>query len=340
MHRRLTSCALAVVVLMSCSTAVVSAHGGDKADQAAGSVTRVAPPVQGEVQTRATKKPDGSYSTKSAHTTTSAPANSRGKLAFASAETSKTLTIGLPTEVAQADAVLSSDGSVVYASDSASSSTVVQAFTNGVRISTTLASREAGTSFTYPLDLKKGSHIDIQDNGGVLIIGPDGSLLGGLLTPWAKDRNGASVPTHYAVHGNSVVQVIDGDPAVMAYPVIADPYWFQDLIAGSWWEVTYTYNGRQGWTDHVFPTVWAMQNPGNPLVAIFGWDELISKDTHHYINTNVDGMSDQYQCHQILWGGIVKIIISGSPAYNLDEYRVHEGLAQTMVDKCNPRHAW
>jgi hypothetical protein len=311
---------------MSWSAAVASANPGDGANQAASSVTRLAPPVQGEVQTRAIKNGDGSYATSSAHTTTSAPANSRGKLAFASTQSAKTLTIGLPAEVTQTDAVLASDGSVVYGSDSGASSIVVQGFTNGVRISTTLASKDAGTSFSYPLDLKKGSRIDVQANGSVLIIGPDGSLLGGLLAPWAKDRNGVSVPTHYEVHGNSVVQVIDGNPATLAYPVVADPYWFIDLIDHYTWKITYSY---WGWTDFVYPTPWAIFNSGTYSVAEYGWEELVHKDPADQYRLD-DGMHQQYDCHQLLYAGLLK------SSYNLDWYRYTVGLAQTILDKCNP----
>jgi hypothetical protein len=313
---------------MSWSTAVASAHPGDKADQAAGSVTRVAPPVQGEVQARATKKPDGSYTTTSAHTTTTAPANSRGKLAFASTQSSKTLTIGLPAEVAQTDAVLASDGSVVYGSDSGTSSIVVQGFTNGVRMLTTLASKDAGTSFSYPLDLQKGSRIEVQDNGSVLVVGPDGSFLGGLLAPWSKDRNGASVPTHYEVHGNSVVQVIDGNPAALAYPVVADPYWFIDLIDSWQWQ----WNPGLGWSDHVHPTAWATMNCCGWAVAEYGWEELIHKDSGSYYLLGA-GMHDQYDCHQMV---SLIVWISGHATYDLDTYRQHTNLPATIAALCNP----
>jgi hypothetical protein len=331
-YRRFISCGLVILALASWSTAVVSAHGGDGANQAADLVRRVAPPVQGEVQTRAIKNPDGSYATMSANTTTGAPVNSRGHLVFASrTRSSKTsLTIGLPVEVAPGDAVLSSDGSIVYGSDSETSSIVVQLFTDGVRISTTLTSKEAGTSFSYPLDLQKGSRIDVQDNGGVLITGPDGSFSGGLLPPWAKDRNGVSVPTHYEVHGDSVVQVIDRTSADLAYPVVADPYFGIDLIDHYSWSVTYK---AAGWTDHVFPTPWAIAMSGNYSVAEFGWEELVHKDPIHnaaHFFSVFPGLHDQYDCHQILGAGFFK------SSYNLDIYRLNVGLAQTILDQCNP----
>ncbi len=326
MHRRLVVSALAAVALVATTAAGVSAHSGNSADRAVSSVTRVAPPVQGEVQTRAVNTSDGSYAATSAHTATRAPGNSRGKVSIASLQSSKALTIGLPSEVAQTDAVLSSDGSVVYGSDSGASSTVVQTFTNGVRLSTTLASQDAGTSFTYPLVLQKGSRIEIQANGGVLIVGPGGAFMGGLLAPWARDNNGVSVPTHYEVQGDSIVQVIDGNPAALAYPVVADPYFFIDLIDHYTWALTYSY---WGYTDQVYPTPWAIAMSGNWSVAEYGWEELVHKDPAHQNRLN-DGMHQQYDCHQMLAAGLFK----GS--YNLDWYRYTVGLAQTILDRCNP----
>ena len=289
----------------------------------------MAPPAHGDVQTRAIKNRDGSYATTSAHTTTTAPANSRGKLAFASTQSSKTLTIGLPAEVAQTDAVLASDGSVVYGSDSGTSSIVVQGFTNGVRMSTTLASKDAGTSFGYPLDLQKGSRIEVQDNGSVLVVGPDGSFLGGLLAPWSKDRNGASVPTNYEVHGNSIIQVIDGNPAALAYPVVADPYFFIDLIDSWAWQ----YNSGQGYSDHVHPTAWATANWYNLAVAEYGWEELVHKDTPHSGWLNTPSMHMQYDCHQV---AAVVVWITGHATYDLDTYRPYASLSTNIRYLCNP----
>lgn len=39
---------------------------------------------------------------------------------------------------------------------------------------------------------------------------------------WAKDRNGKSIPTHYEIKGNKLIQVVDFDENT-AFPVVADP---------------------------------------------------------------------------------------------------------------------
>jgi Protein of unknown function (DUF2599) len=199
---------------------------------------------------------------------------------------------------------------------------VVQGFKNGVRISTTIASSSSPSSFTYPLRTRDGSRIEVLGSGGVLIIGPDGSLLGGFAPPWAKDRDGANVPTHYVVRGKSVVQVVDTSLGNFSYPVVADPFFGIDLIDSWNW-----YPDAYGWTDSVLPTLWARGNSGL-IVAQYGWEELVHKDVYHWINTNIEGMRDQYDCHQMIG--------TWRTRYNLNEYRNHVGLANTISYVCNP----
>ena len=177
----------------------------------------------------------------------------------------------------------------------------------------------------------KGSRIQLLPNGGVLITGARGEFLGGLLAPWAKDANGANVATHYEVHGNSVVQVIDATPSALAYPVVADPYFFIDLI-DSW---TWQYNAGLGYSDHVHPTAWATANFYNYAVAEYGWEELVHKDTRHatWLNTPLPSMHMQYDCHQMV---AVVVWISGHATYDLDTYRQYESLSANMRHLCNP----
>lgn len=47
---------------------------------------------------------------------------------------------------------------------------------------------------------------------------------------WAVDVNGKSVPTHYEVRGNELVQVVVPNKGT-AYPIVADPTWGWKLAA-------------------------------------------------------------------------------------------------------------
>ncbi len=61
-----------------------------------------------------------------------------------------------------------------------------------------------------------------NDTGEVLLLGPSNKLLTTFDPAWAKDANGAPVPTHYEIDGNTLVQVVDFTAAT-AFPVVADP---------------------------------------------------------------------------------------------------------------------
>ena len=50
--------------------------------------------------------------------------------------------------------------------------------------------------------------------------------------PWAADAAGVSVPTRYEVRGDTVVQVVDFTQA-HAFPVVADPNWWQLSISAA-----------------------------------------------------------------------------------------------------------
>ena len=43
--------------------------------------------------------------------------------------------------------------------------------------------------------------------------------------PWARDANGAEVPTHYEITGTTLTQIIDHRMEPYAYPIVADPFW-------------------------------------------------------------------------------------------------------------------
>jgi len=61
-------------------------------------------------------------------------------------------------------------------------------------------------------------------------------------------------------------------------------------------------------------------------------DELYSKYKDAGLNTNLQGMRDQYICHV----QIVSVRSSRKPTWNLDEWRPNVGYAQTVNSACNP----
>jgi hypothetical protein len=86
-----------------------------------------------------------------------------------------------------------------------------------------------------------------------------------------------------------------------------------------------------GWTLEATPTWWARANAGSHLVGVHGCNELYSKYRNRGLNTNLNGMRDQYICHQ----QFVAIRCPNKPTWNLDEWRPDVGYWQTVNSSCN-----
>lgn len=235
------------------------------------------------------------------------------------------LSVGLPSGDGTADAAVAADGTVAYDSSLEHTDLAVQAFDHGVRIQTVLSDADAPSRFEYPVDVPAGGSIVTQDDGGITVLDAAGLPRGGFAAPWARDASGATVSTHYEISGSTVVQVVDHAGA--AYPVVADPWLWIDLIAGASW-VRYS----EGWTLKVSPTGWARANAGAYAVGVAGWDELYSKYRNRGLNTNLAGMRDQFICHQ----QVVAVVSPGKATWNIDEWRPNVGYLQTVNSSCNP----
>ena len=150
----------------------------------------------------------------------------------------------------------------------------------------------------------------------------------GFAAPWAKDSAGAAVPTHYEIRSNAVVQVIGHKSGKYNYPVVADPWLGINLIDHATW----VYYSGYGWTFQVTPTWWARAYAGSYLVGSAGWDELYARYRNAGLNTNLNGMRDQYICHEV----IVAIVSPNKATWNIDEWRPDVGWIQTVNASCNP----
>lgn len=115
------------------------------------------------------------------------------------------------------------DGVSVYPTEHGS---IAQQATEGGGVQTvfTLDGPQAPTSYPVSITVNDGGGLQLLEDGSVAVINPDGSSISGIGVPWARDGNGAAVPTRFEVVGNTVTQHIDTS-AVSAWPVIADPFW-------------------------------------------------------------------------------------------------------------------
>jgi hypothetical protein len=148
--------------------------------------------------------------------------------------------ISLPEEASDAEAVITSDGTVTYgANDSDETTVAVQTTDEQTRIHTVIPNKDAPNRYTYEISdgipfLNTDGSVDIKknlpkiDEEGEFVTGDNGEFVYELFTvgkfdvPWAKDATGNDVDTHYEIVNNAVVQVIGFDENTQ-FPVTADP---------------------------------------------------------------------------------------------------------------------
>ncbi|MFE9256390.1 hypothetical protein [Streptomyces sp. NPDC006879] len=160
------------------------------------------------------------------------PTSGSGKLTVSDASGTR-IAITLPGS-ASTSPQASTHGTVVYTQPNGSVDVAAQVGRNGSASALiTMNDATAPTEYRFPLDLPSGAHPVIDEDGGVVVIGGDGELLGTFEAPWAKDADAQAVHTAYRLEGNELVQTIGVNEST-AYPVVADPKWWDKTkeIAG------------------------------------------------------------------------------------------------------------
>jgi hypothetical protein len=145
--------------------------------------------------------------------------------------------VGLPAEADTAAGVIADNGSTVYLGVGDSADVSVETFDHGVRISTVIAASDTDSVFTYPLEEGVTSELNADqtvslfkeveaadpETGETVVAQIEIAVVE---TPWAVDASGTTIPTHYELTDDAIVQVVDrsGD---IDYPVVADPTFTQ-----------------------------------------------------------------------------------------------------------------
>lgn len=116
----------------------------------------------------------------------------------------------------------------------------------GVQYSAVLHTQEAPSRIEYSL----ASGVQAREIGdGILFLGTNGQLLGGVRPAWAIDSVGRRVPTRLLVTGGSLVQEIDHKSGTFSYPIVADPYFESGTVDPS--SIRINWNGRGSWDVHL-----------------------------------------------------------------------------------------
>jgi hypothetical protein len=71
------------------------------------------------------------------------------------------------------------------------------------------------------MTLPSGASLVPSPDGGVAIVGEDGTVIAQVARPWAFDATGSPVETSYRVADNALIQTVSHADSV--YPMVADP---------------------------------------------------------------------------------------------------------------------
>gem|GEM_PF-7107906 len=103
----------------------------------------------------------------------------------------------------------------------------IQASATSVRFQAVTTEYASEHEYAYRI---AGGHPVLRDDGGVDIVehlnleGVSASTITASVdAPWARDANGEELDTHFAVTGDSIVQVVNATEEA-AYPIVADPH--------------------------------------------------------------------------------------------------------------------
>lgn len=131
------------------------------------------------------------------------------------------LAVSLPFAASADDATAEKKGIVSYNNNNGSTSVPVVTSDGVLQINTVISDATAPVRYSYNLTIPEGGHI-VQAGDGYLIANADGDAIASIAAPWAKDANGAAVPTRYELDGTTLTQIIDFTNTT-AFPVVADP---------------------------------------------------------------------------------------------------------------------
>lgn len=139
-----------------------------------------------------------------------------GSVAIETAEDAS-LALDLPTRAATAS---EADGRY-HLPALGDASLAVTPLATGTQVLIGIDSADAPT--TYDFGVRGDVSPREAPDGGVELVGADGSVVAQIEAPWAVDAEGRPVATRYELRGSTIRQVVDHRDRSVAYPVVADP---------------------------------------------------------------------------------------------------------------------
>lgn len=223
-----------------------------------------------------------------------------------SADDGAELAVELPFADEATRGEVSSDGLIVFDNQNGSRTVPVPRDDGSLQINTVIESADAPSSYTYSFSTPEGTEIREED-GLVLFISSDGSLLGALAPAWAKDANGDDVVTSYKVGHDTVTQIVEHDESSV-YPIVADPW----LGIKLWKKITVnSYKSQPRVNLNLSSWGWAVWSgaaqggggagfaAGQAILNKAGWTEANAWSSKVKNALNKKSQRQQYECHAL-----------------------------------------
>lgn len=208
--------------------------------------------------------------------------------------------VEIPEAAEAVDGRITGAGLVAYDHGSDYSTIVASRSDGSLQINTVIKGSDSPTSYSYPISTAGGGKLE-KSGKAVFILDANGAFAGAVAPAWATDANGADVPTHFEVDGETLTQVVDHTDGNYAYPIVADPWvginLFDTVVRhnySGWYKISAALSAW-GRTIH---TSGYLGTSGIAIMQTAGWSEVKSRQP----SVNTTSMLQQYLCHTI--GGL------------------------------------
>jgi hypothetical protein len=225
--------------------------------------------------------------------------------------------------------------------------------TSGASVQILINIKSSDAPKKYEFSIKNAVGMEPISNGEIFrLFDQEGETVSWLSKPWAIDAMGVSVPTRFEFRNGTLIQFVDFDASQHAFPVLADPYLWIDLISTV--EVKSFTNYKKlivavtPWLGGLYVTAYPSVVPygGGVIIAqTAGWAEVMDKVKAKYgsaMRTYIEArptFKNQWDCHAlgapIIFVGVV-FGTDSSPTWDLEGNRSPNANVGTWIStKCN-----
>ncbi len=233
----------------------------------------------------------------------------------------------VPEASESADGRITAAGLIVFDHGSDYSTIVASRSDGSLQINTVIESETSPTSYSYPIAIPNGGRLE-RNGEAIFILDAKGGFVGAVAPAWAKDANGADVPTHYEINGATLTQVVDHTSKDLTYPIVADPWVGINLFDSV---KRYSYSGwykisaaLSAWGRYIHTSGY-VGTPGSLIMQTAGWSEITSRQP----SANTTTIHQQYLCHVV--GGLFEW-----DTWDFESNRpANSNFAQWVGSRCN-----